>query len=62
MLAVPLVRDMELEAKLEAFNLTDEQAQVGVETDLQSGRFGQPRTLEDIQPPRNYRLTLGFRF
>ncbi|MEM9597256.1 MAG: TonB-dependent receptor, partial [Acidobacteriota bacterium] len=61
-LDVPLVRGMELEAKLEAFNVTNGRAQVGVETDLGTGRFGQPRTLEDLQEPRAYRLLFGFQF
>ncbi|MEM7352795.1 MAG: hypothetical protein AAF657_18515, partial [Acidobacteriota bacterium] len=52
----------ELEAKLEVFNLTDEQAQLGVETRIEGGRFGLPRSIADLQGPRQIRLTLGLRF
>ncbi len=51
-----------LEFKLEAFNLTDEQNVLAVETILNTGEFGEPRSLSDIQAPRNFRLTVGLRF
>ncbi|MEM1176822.1 MAG: TonB-dependent receptor [Acidobacteriota bacterium] len=59
---VPLPKDMRLTGKFEIFNVTDEQAQIGVETSTDLGLFAQPRTLEDIQQPRSYRVTLGFSF
>ncbi|MEM8998107.1 MAG: TonB-dependent receptor, partial [Acidobacteriota bacterium] len=61
-LEVPLPRDMRLTGKFEIFNVTDEQAQIGVETSTDLGLFGQPRTLEDLQRPRSFRVTLGFLF
>ncbi|MEO1367428.1 MAG: hypothetical protein AAFX50_09640, partial [Acidobacteriota bacterium] len=61
-LEVPLARDMRLTGKFEIFNVTDEQAQIGVETSTDLGLFGQPRTLEDLQQPRSFRATLGFTF
>ena len=51
-----------LELKLEAFNLTDEQNVLAVETILNTGEFDEPRSLSDIQAPRNFRLTVGLRF
>lgn len=51
-----------LEFKLEVFNLTNEQNVLGVETISNTGEFGQPRSLADLQAPRNLRLTLGLRF
>lgn len=58
----PLQEDRELEVKLEVFNLTDEQSVLAVETDVDNARFEQPRSLTDIQTPRNFRLTFGFEF
>ncbi len=52
----------DLEVKLEIFNVTDEGQQVGVETEINSGRFGLPETLADLQAPRSFRATLGWRF
>ncbi len=48
-------------AKLELFNLTDETTRLGAETDVESGIFGAPRSLADLQRPRSLRLTVGFR-
>lgn len=60
-LAVPLFRETDLWLKLEAFNLTDEQTRIGVDTDIDFD-FGEPRSLADLQQPRRFRLTVGFSF
>ncbi len=60
--AVRLLEDLELEVKGEVFNLTDENQQLGVETEVTTGLFGLPRSLADLQAPRSFRLTLGLRF
>ncbi len=54
-------RDRDVEIKAEIFNLTDEQEQIGAET-FEGAGFGLPRSLFDLQSPRNFRLTLGLRF
>lgn len=59
---IPITSEIELEVELEAFNLTNEQNRIGVETDLDSGRFALPRSIADLQAPRSVRLTLGLRF
>jgi hypothetical protein len=61
-LEVPLAASVELEVKLEAFNVTDEQSRLDVETEVGTGRFGEPRSIADLQRPRWLRLTLGLRF
>lgn len=58
----PVLRGVDLDLKLEVFNLTDEQNPIGVETQVDFGRFGRPRSIDDLQAPRNIRLTLGLRF
>ena len=57
-----LTDSSDLEFKLEVFNVTDEGQQIGAETEINSGRFGLPRTLADLQAPRSVRLTAGWRF
>ena len=57
-----LAKDFELELKAEIFNLTGERQQLGAESLLDSGLVGLARTLEDLQTPRNFRLTLGLNF
>ncbi len=57
-----LSRDVDFEIKAEIFNLTGEKEQLGVESLADTGIFGRPRTLGDLQAPRSYRLTLGLRF
>lgn len=59
---VPITKGFELLCKLEVFNLTDESTRLGAETDVDSGVFGLPRSLADLQRPRTLRWTLGFRF
>ncbi len=58
---VPLAGGMDLWLKLEAFNLTDEQERLGVETNVDFD-FGDPRSLADLQQPRRFRLTVGLDF
>lgn len=59
---IPLTALTGIELRLEVFNATNETAQVGVETLEDSGRGGLPRTIADLQTPRRFRFTLGFRF
>lgn len=59
---LPFLQDMELGLKLEVFNVTDEQTVLGVETNVDLGRFERPREIGDLQAPRTFRLTLGFHF
>ena len=59
---LPVLQDMELGLKLEIFNVTDEQTVLGVETNVNTGRFEMPRDVADLQTPRTFRLTLGFHF
>ena len=57
-----LASQLELELKTEVLNVTDEQEIQGVETLVDTGRAGLPRSVDDIQSPRAYRFTLGLRF
>ncbi|MDP9121962.1 MAG: TonB-dependent receptor, partial [Acidobacteriota bacterium] len=59
---VRLGNAVELETKLEVFNVTDEQRVLGAESLIDTGIFGKPRSIVDLQAPRSYRITLGFRF
>ena len=61
-LDVHLAPEIDLEFKFEAFNLTDEQTRLGVETDIDTGRFGLPRSIADLSRPRSLRLTVGLQF
>lgn len=58
----PLASGMGLEARAEVFNVTGERRVLGVETLLDTGLSGRPRSLLDLQAPRSYRFGLGFRF
>ncbi|MEM7586672.1 MAG: carboxypeptidase regulatory-like domain-containing protein [Acidobacteriota bacterium] len=51
-----------LELEAEVFNLTGERRQLGAESRINGGLQGLPRTLEDLQAPRSYRLSLGLSF
>jgi Carboxypeptidase regulatory-like domain/TonB-dependent Receptor Plug Domain len=62
LLEVPVLRQARLSFKLEVFNVTGEQGQLGVESLIDSGRFGLARGLEDLQSPRRARLTVGLHF
>ncbi len=57
-----LGQDAELELKGEVFNLTGERQQLGAESVVNTGLQGLPRTLEDLQAPRSFRLSLGLHF
>ncbi|HVT57417.1 MAG TPA: TonB-dependent receptor [Thermoanaerobaculia bacterium] len=57
-----LSNELQLEAKAEVFNLTNQRQLLGIETLLDTGNFGNPRSLTDLQTPRSYRFTLGLRF
>jgi hypothetical protein len=57
---VDLGRDVALRVELEAFNLSDEQEQLGADGDVD--RLGQARSIADLQAPRSLRLTAGVRF
>ncbi len=61
-LDLDLGRGVALELRSEVFNLTDEQQQIGAETLLDSGLATLPSSLEDVQSPRAFRLTLGLSF
>ncbi len=53
---------LEILAKLEVFNLLDEQTQLGVEEDIDLPGFGLPRGLADLQEPRRLRFSIELRF
>ncbi|MEM7585685.1 MAG: hypothetical protein AAF560_20010, partial [Acidobacteriota bacterium] len=61
-LAVKVLNQLELEVRAEIFNLTNDSQQLAAESDIDTGRFGLPITVRDLQVPRSYRLTLGLRF
>ena len=54
--------NVELSAKLEVFNVTDEREVLAVQTQLDSGLFGLAASLTDLQAPRALRLTVGLGF
>ena len=58
----PLTGGTGVEVKLEVFNVTGEQTRIGVETDVDTGRLGLPRSIADLQRPRSLRLTVGLQF
>lgn len=53
---------LELELRAEVRNLTDEQEVLGVETLRDTGQAGLPVSLENLQTPRTFGITLGLRF
>jgi hypothetical protein len=59
---VRLTAGLDLELRGEVFNVTNQRRVLAVETLVDTGNFGQPRSLADLQAPRNYRLLLGLRF
>ncbi|MEM7352561.1 MAG: TonB-dependent receptor [Acidobacteriota bacterium] len=61
-LEITTAKGIDLLSKLEIFNLTNESTRLGAETDVDSGVFGLPRSLADLQRPRSIRWTLGVRF
>lgn len=58
---VPLGSALRGEAKLEAFNVTGEQQVLSVET-LEGDLFARPRSIQELQAPRSFRLSLAIRF
>ncbi len=60
--AIKVLRELELEVRGEIFNLTNDSQQLTAESATDSGRFGLPSSVRDLQAPRSYRLTLGLRF
>ena len=58
----PLANGSAVEFKFEVFNVTDEQERLSVEQDIDSGRFGLPREVGDLQPSRSLRFSLGYTF
>ena len=57
-----LASQLEVEIKGEVLNVTDEQDQLGVETLVDTGVASLARSIDDLQPPRTWRFTLGVRF
>jgi hypothetical protein len=53
---------LSVEVRAEVFNVTNQQQVLGVETLTDSGFFGQPRSLLDLQAPRSYRVMVGVHF
>jgi hypothetical protein len=53
---------LSVEVRAEVFNVTDQKQVLGVETLTDTGLFGKPRSILDLQAPRSYRVTLGLRF
>ena len=51
-----------VEIRAEVFNVTDQQQVLGVETLTNTGLFGLPRSIADLQTPRTYRVTIGLHF
>jgi hypothetical protein len=51
-----------VELRAEVFNVTDQKQLLGVETLIDTGQFGKPRSIVDLQAPRSYRVTIGVRF
>jgi Carboxypeptidase regulatory-like domain/TonB-dependent Receptor Plug Domain len=53
---------LEIEARAEVFNLTNQKQVLAVDSLIDNGRFGKPASILDLQAPRTYRVTLGLRF
>ncbi|HVR08231.1 MAG TPA: TonB-dependent receptor, partial [Thermoanaerobaculia bacterium] len=51
-----------LELRAEVFNVTDQQQLLGVQSLIDTGQFGKPASILDLQAPRTYRVTLGLHF
>ncbi|MCG8460785.1 MAG: TonB-dependent receptor [Holophagales bacterium] len=54
--------DLDIQLKLDAFNLTDSQEWQQVDPDLASLFYGRPRVLADIQEPRRFQASVELRF
>ncbi|HEV3073197.1 MAG TPA: hypothetical protein VHB47_02165, partial [Thermoanaerobaculia bacterium] len=53
---------LSVEVRAEVFNVTDQKQLIGVETLTDTGFFGQPRSILDLQAPRTYRVMVGVHF
>jgi hypothetical protein len=53
---------LSVEVRAEVFNVTDQRQVLGVESLTDTGLFGKPRTILDLQAPRSYRVMLGVHF
>ncbi len=51
-----------VELRAEVFNVTDQRQILGVESLIDTGQFGKPRSILDLQAPRSYRVTIGLHF
>ena len=53
---------LSVEVRAEVFNVTDQKQLLGVETLTDTGFFGKPRSILDLQAPRSYRVMVGVHF
>jgi len=53
---------LSVEVRAEVFNVTDQKQLIGVKTLTDTGFFGQPRSILDLQAPRTYRVMVGVHF
>jgi Carboxypeptidase regulatory-like domain/TonB-dependent Receptor Plug Domain len=53
---------LSVEMRAEVFNVTDQKQIVGVESLTDTGFFGKPRSILDLQAPRSYRVMVGVHF
>jgi Carboxypeptidase regulatory-like domain len=53
---------LSVEVRAEVFNVTDQKQVLGVESLTDTGLFGKPRTIMDLQAPRSYRVMVGVHF
>jgi hypothetical protein len=51
-----------VELRAEVFNVTDQKQILGAESLVDTGQFGKPRSILDLQAPRSYRVTVGLHF
>jgi hypothetical protein len=51
-----------IEVRAEVFNVTNQKQVLAVDSLVDSGLFGKPTSILDLQAPRSYRVTLGLRF
>lgn len=53
---------LSVEVRAEVFNVTDQRQVLSVETLTDTGLFGKPLSILDLQAPRTYRVTIGLHF
>lgn len=53
---------LSVEVRAEVFNVTDQKQLLGVESLTDTGFFGKPRSILDLQAPRSYRVMVGVHF